>query len=171
MVVKLKANLYYNINVLLTIIKKDYCKILIIFLIFLSFMLLYIFYIPIEISIHSLNLVLGVLFEENFLGILWLVFQIIMTIYLSYLFLFYETNNSPEFIFLRTRRISLLLGRYLTLETVVISFRALLYFALSILFFKNLAFNSISFLLNVFIHLFVSSIPFLFYLFMIKKEG
>lgn len=155
------VELNYNLNVLNKIFKQDFYKIFIIFVIFFAFVLLSIFMSPIEITAFSLYFILGILFGNNFLGILWMLFQCLMTIYFSYLFCFYEANNSPEFIFLREKFTSFILKKYFILEVVIVLFRILFYILLYPFFVRYHIFNLFSFFMNIAIHFIISSAVYL----------
>lgn len=158
---KLKFKLLYDKNVLRKIFKSNFYKLLIIFIIYALFIELYLYLSPLEMSPISLEFALGIWFNFNFLNMLWMIFQLFFTIYFSYIYCYYEINNSPEFIFLRTSFFKFALKKYFVLESLVFLFRNILYTFFFFSFYKSVTFNPFSLFLNILIHFCVSSIIFL----------
>lgn len=161
----MKFKLLYEKSVLKKILKSNFYKLLIIFIIYAFFINLYLYLSPIEMSSIKINFALGIWFNRNFLNLLWIAFQLFFTLYFSYMYCYYEINNSPEFIFLRTNFLKFALKKYSVLECLILLFRSILYIFFFFSFYKYVTFNPFSFFLNVLIHFCISSIIFLSLLF------
>ena len=153
----------YNVSILKKVFKSGFYKTFLVFLALLSFILFDLFDSPVPITIYSLRFALGLLFT-NFLAIIWFLYQIGVTIYFSYLYFFYEVDNSLEFILLRTDFFHFVLKKFIFLEMLLIVFRILFYCFLHFLFFKNVTFTVLFFMINIGVHVFVSTITFLVFI-------
>lgn len=161
----MKFKFLYEINVLKKIFKSNFYKLFIIFIFYAFFINLHLYLSPLEVGTISLKFALGIWFEYNFLNMLWMIFQIFFTIYFSYLYCYYEINNSSEFIFLRTSFFKFALKKYCVLECLVFLFRSLFFLFFFLSFYNHVTFNPFFLFLNIFIHICISSIIFLSLLF------
>lgn len=147
---------------------------------YLKWFIIYLFFMLIEIYIVTstpdantkkeaiLMLLSLVPFSE--LGILeklFLIFNIVLTIYIVYTFFIYEYNNSFEFIFLRTNHLKRNINKLIILLLFIFVIRSINYFLIYFFFPNNEIFNFFTYLKTVSYFLIFSI--FLFFSFLVKK--
>ncbi len=168
MVVKLNSLAYY-FNIIKTIFKKGFYKHLIFLCALVVFVLIEVYEISdMKSNLFLLKYTLG-LIPSDFLNLLWLLYQIILTVYLSYLFYFYEIDNSPEFIFMRTDFYRFALKKYGTLQIVIIIFRLIIGLICQ-LYFKVAPIPWLVLGLNIGLYVLISSLVFIFFLLFYRKN-
>ncbi len=126
----------YSFQILKKIFKNGFYKIVLFFFLLL-FAVLFVIYdnTPVApISIGSIQLALGLSFFY-FLAIIWSLYQMGTTVYLSYLYFFYEADNSPEFVFLRSDFYHFAIKKYFIYLLFLIICRVFLYFLVYVFFF------------------------------------
>ena len=161
MVVELNS-FTYSFQILKRIFKGGFYKILLFFIFLLGAIIFVIynnrFIKPIDIS--SIQFALGLSFFI-FLAIIWFLYQVGITIYLSYLYFFYETNHSPEFIFLRTDYYHFAIKKYFIFLLFISFCRVLLYAFVHLIFFINVPFSLEVFIWNIGLHAIIATFMFI----------
>lgn len=156
----------YQLNVLSKLIRKDLFKLFLIFAILFSFNVIVIYFSYGEPTINDFNAMLGVLNADSasFMAILWLLFQIFATIYVSYRYCFYENENSPEFLFLRLNFKKIILHKFCILTLFITMYRGFYYFLTFLIFHTKSYFSILLFVKNTIFFVGISLIMLLFYL-------
>lgn len=155
----------YQINILRKLLKTDFYKLIVLFYVFLFFMLIITFFSGMSSDLLQFESIISVLTKNNitFVGVLWLLFQLFLLIYISYNFYFFESDNSPEYVYLRTNRISLLLKKIIVLTIFVFLFRIINCTLLYLLFIKFNFFRLNSFVISISIYMIFTWVVFPFY--------
>ena len=160
----------YQFSILKNLFFKKYLKW---FIIYLFFMLIEIYIVtstPDANTKKEAILMLLSLVPFSELGILeklFLIFNIVLTIYIVYTFFIYEYNNSFEFIFLRINHLKRNINKLVILLLFIFVIRSVNYFLIYFFFPNNEIFNFFTYLKTVSYFL-VFSI-FLFSCFLVKK--
>ncbi len=145
----------YQVNALVSSINKiKYWLIIHIVLLFTSYFI--ILGNPIRINRNSMLDLLGIVDKKFYIpNILFLLFQIFITIYFIHLLFNFEKNNSPEFTYMRISK-RLLIRKKILLSVISLSiFRLFYYFLVYALFKFYLSFNFFDLLLSVLEYLFL----------------
>ncbi len=160
----------YQFSILRNLFFKKYLKW---FIIYLFFMLIEIYIVtstPDANTKKEAILMLLSLVPFSELGILeklFLIFNIVLTIYIVYTFFIYEYNNSFEFIFLRTNHLKRNINKLIILLLFIFVIRSINYFLIYFFFPNNEIFNFFTYLKTVSYFLIFSI--FLFFSFLVKK--
>ena len=160
----------YQFSILRNLFFKKYLKW---FIIYLFFMLIEIYIVtstPDANTKKEAILMLLSLVPFSELGILeklFLIFNIVLTIYIVYTFFIYEYNNSFEFIFLRTNHLKRNINKLIILLLFIFVIRSINYFLIYFFFPNNEIFNFFTYLKTVSYFLIFSI--FLFSCFLVKK--
>ena len=146
-------SLGYSFQIVKQIFKGGFYKIFLFFLFLLGVNIFTTYNISniVPITIDSIRFLLGLTYH-SLLDLIWLMYQIGLTIYLSYLYFFYEIDNSPEFIFLRTDSYHFAIKKYFVFVICLVLFRILFYLFAHFVFLGNIAFSLSVFLWNIVLH-------------------
>ena len=156
----------YSFQILKRIFKGGFYKILLFFIFLLGSIIFAIYNVRyiVPIGISSIKYALGLTLDD-FLPIVWFLYQVGITIYLSYLYFFYETNHSPEFIFLRTDYYHFAIKKYLIFLLFIFFCRVLLYAFVHLIFFINVPFSLEVFIWNIALHAIIATFMFIISIF------
>lgn len=151
-------NLQYNINALKKIVVSDLIKKMAVYFTFYFLLVIMIFYNVEYITMDYFEFLLStsLLNIYGLLDVVWMLFQIILVVYSTIIFMCYEIQNSMEFIILRQSFNKLFYCKFLFWIVVIVLFRIFLFVLTYILFINYFSFKISIFLKNILIYVFIS---------------
>lgn len=154
----------YQLKILKNLVTYKYKYLLIIYFIFDYLVIISNFFSGNICDQHFFDQLIGLIFFDNysFISLLWFLFQAFFIIYTSYYYLFYEDDNSYEFLSLRLSMFKMLINKFLFLIIFIVLFRTLSYFLSLFLF---LEFNFIRLFYSIVNFMVIGIFVFLFYVF------
>ena len=117
----------YHLHSFKSLIKTSLYKIIIIYFILSSILVLSTIISNEFITDQNFLMLLGIdpHFQKNFLSFLWTLFQYLITAHITLEYIYFETNHSPEFLSLRFSNIKNISIKFLVLVIFCIFFRTL----------------------------------------------
>ena len=124
----------YQFNVLKKLLKSDFWKLLVIYIIFYFCVYCIIKISSIDIVQKDFQFLVGIFTIVNFdfLEYLWIIFQVVCIAYISWSYLIYENNHSKEFLYLRKSLYKIFLEKLFTICFLILIIRIAI-FSISII--------------------------------------
>lgn len=152
----------YQYRIILKLFKKNIYKLLIISFILLLILLFVNLYYKDNITQDTLNFLVGICynFDINLLEFLWILFQYLIVIYITLLFVIYDKDNSIEFLILRNSLNKIYFYKLVILLIFILIYRIIIYGIVYLFLRKYIIFSVKSFILSITVPLLVMFIVF-----------